>query len=80
VLSLMWSGILHYLELPGYEWVMGCVSVPVLPSPDAIAGADVRGVRDFVMNKHASPGARRVIPRNPVVLGGLTLDEIAAPE
>ena len=80
VLSLMWSGILHYLELTGYEWVMGCVSVPVLPSPDSIAGADVRGVRDFVMNKHASPGSRRVIPRNPVVLGGLTLDEIAAPE
>ncbi len=29
VLGLMWAGILHYLEVTGLEWVMGCVSVPM---------------------------------------------------
>lgn len=79
VLGLMWSGILQYLELTGHEWVMGCVSVPITPHPGSVPGADVRGVRDFVLNKHASPLERRAVPRNPVVLGGRTLDQIAPP-
>ncbi|MGC0363376.1 putative hemolysin [Rhodococcus sp. 27YEA15] len=80
VLGAMWSGILHYLELTGFEWVMGCVSVPVVARPGAIPGSDVRGVRDFVMARHAGPEDRRAVPHNPVVLGGLTLDQIAPPE
>lgn len=80
VLSLMWSGIVHYLELTGYDAVMGCVSVPVRPRADAVPGADVRGVRDVVMARHASPPSRRVTPHTPVILNGRTLDDIAAPE
>ncbi|MDI9917759.1 GNAT family N-acyltransferase [Rhodococcus sp. IEGM 1379] len=80
VLGIMWSGILQYLELTGHEWVMGCVSVPIAPHPGAVPGADVRAVRDYVMSKHPGPLDQRAVPRNPVVLGGRTLEEIAAPE
>ncbi|MBJ8338182.1 MULTISPECIES: GNAT family N-acetyltransferase [Antrihabitans] len=77
VLSLMWAGILHYIQLTGYEWVMGCVSVPMQESADEPVGANVRGVRDILLSKHASPHVVR--PYNPVIVDGRTLDEIAAP-
>ena len=77
VLSLMWAGILHYIQLTGYEWVMGCVSVPMQETPADLAGRHVRGVRDVLRAKHASPYAAR--PYNPVVVDGLTLDDMVAP-
>ncbi|MFC4602342.1 GNAT family N-acetyltransferase [Rhodococcus kronopolitis] len=66
VVGLMWAGILNYLELTGYRWGMGCVSVPMRPRPDAVPGADVRGVRDRVLADHASALDRRVRPLRPV--------------
>lgn len=45
VVLLMWAGILAYLDRCGYDYVTGCVSVPV---PQA------RGVRDFVMQRYRS--------------------------
>ncbi|MFC3961280.1 GNAT family N-acetyltransferase [Nocardia jiangsuensis] len=77
VVTLMWAGILHYIQLTGHEWVMGCVSVPMRDRPEDPAGVNVRGVRDQVMAKHASE--RRVRPYNPVVVDGRTLDELPAP-
>ncbi|NMN94435.1 GNAT family N-acetyltransferase [Antrihabitans stalactiti] len=77
VLSLMWAGILHYIQLTGYEYVMGCVSVPMQETAGDPEGSNVRGVRDFLLNKHASP--YKVRPYNPVVLDGRTLDDIAPP-
>ena len=79
VLGLMWAGILHYLEVTGLEWVMGCVSVPMQSAPDEPAGANVRGVRDQLLNRHGSALDRRAVPYNPVIVDGRTLDEIAAP-
>lgn len=79
VLGLMWAGILHYLEVTGLEWVMGCVSVPMQSTPDDTAGANVRGVRDQLLGKHGSPESRRAVPYNPVVVNGRALDEIEAP-
>ncbi|OZF42988.1 phosphohistidine phosphatase [Rhodococcus sp. 14-2470-1b] len=79
VLGLMWAGILHYLEVTGLEWVMGCVSVPMQASAEDVPGANVRGVRDFLLDKHGSAPDRRVIPRNPVVVDGRGLDDIVAP-
>jgi len=79
VLGLMWAGILHYLEVTGLELVMGCVSVPMQLTPDAVAGENVRGVRDFLLAKHGSDSSRRVVPYNPVVVDGLDLDDILPP-
>ena len=55
VVLLMWAGILAYLDRCGYDYVTGCVSVPL---------HQARGVRDFVLRRYASP--YRVTPYRPV--------------
>jgi putative hemolysin len=77
VVLLMWAGILAYLDHCGYDYVTGCVSVPIQSAPDEIPGRQIRGVRDFVLQRHAS--RYRVRPYRPVVLDGKSLDEIEAP-
>ena len=77
VVLLMWAGILAYLDRCGYNYVTGCVSVPIQSAPDEIPGSQVRGVRDFVLRRSASPYCAK--PHHPVVLDGKPLDEIEAP-
>lgn len=77
VVLLMWAGILAYLDRCGYDYVTGCVSVPVQGEPGETPGARIRGVRDFVRRRHASEYVVR--PYRPVVLGGLGLDDIDPP-
>ena len=48
----MWAGILAYLDRCGYDYVTGCVSVPL------------RGVRDFVLKRY--PSAYSVRPYRPL--------------
>lgn len=79
VLTLMWAGILHYIQLTGYDWVMGCVSVPMRDTPEDPAGVNVRGVRDMLLGRHACDPERRVYPHRPVVVDGLALDELTPP-
>ncbi|MEO6794830.1 MAG: GNAT family N-acyltransferase [Mycobacterium sp.] len=75
VVLLMWAGILAYLDRYQYDYVTGCVSVPVRGA--GTPGSQIRGVRDFVRRRHSSP--HRVAPYRPVVLDGKSLDEIAPP-
>lgn len=77
VVLLMWAGILAYLDRCGYDYVTGCVSVPVHAGDDDVAGAQLRGVRDFVRKRHASEYT--VHPYRPVRVGGRSLDEIQPP-
>ncbi|MDT5335725.1 MAG: hypothetical protein QOD90_1230 [Mycobacterium sp.] len=77
VVLLMWAGILAYLDRCGYDYVTGCVSVPVRGTPEEIPGAQIRAVRDFVRRRHGSEYA--VYPHRPVVLDGKGLDDIAPP-
>jgi putative hemolysin len=77
VVLLMWAGILAYLDRCGYDYVTGCVSVPIQGSPHDTSGAQVRGVRDFVLRRHAAPYTVR--PHRPVVVDGKPLDEIDPP-
>lgn len=83
VVLLMWAGILAYLDRYQYDYVMGCVSVPIRgesgDAADQPPGSQLRGVRDFVLNRHAAPPEYRVVPHRPVALDGKSLDEIAAP-
>ena len=77
VVLLMWAGILAYLDRCGYDYVAGCVSVPVQGSPDESPGAQIRGVRDVVRRRHASEFV--VNPYRPVVVDGRGLDDIDPP-
>lgn len=80
VVLLMWAGILAYLDRSGYDYVTGCVSVPVQdPAGHAPAGSLLRGVRDFVMRRHPAPPEHTVRPYRPVVVDGRALDDIAPP-
>jgi len=80
VVLMMWAGILAYLDRSGYDYVTGCVSVPVAdPTDTAPAGSQLRGVRDFVRRRHAAPPDCTVYPYRPVVVDGRRLDEIDPP-
>ena len=81
VVLLMWAGILAYLDRYSYDYVTGCVSVPIgSESGDVAPGSQLRGVRDFVLSRHAAPPEYQVYPYRPVVVDGRTLDEIAPPQ
>ncbi|OQZ99712.1 GNAT family N-acetyltransferase [Mycolicibacter algericus] len=75
VVLLMWAGILAYLDRYQYDYITGCVSVPI--HGEGAPGSQLRGVRDFVRHRHASP--HWVVPYRPVVLDGKSLDEIVPP-
>jgi putative hemolysin len=77
VVLLMWAGILAYLDRCGYDYVTGCVSVPT--HGEGEPGSQIRGVRDFVLRRHAAAPEHTVRPYRPVVLDGVGLDDIAPP-
>lgn len=77
VVLLMWAGILAYLDRCGYDYVTGCVSVPLQGSSAENPGEQIRGVRDFVRRRHASPYTVR--PYRPVTVAGRALDDIPPP-
>ncbi|EFG73978.1 hypothetical protein HMPREF0591_6098 [Mycobacterium parascrofulaceum ATCC BAA-614] len=83
VVLLMWAGILAYLDRYGYDYVTGCVSVPIGGEPgdpeNEVPGRQLRGVRDFILGRHAAPPQYRVRPHRPVVIDGTALDDIPAP-
>jgi putative hemolysin len=80
VVLLMWAGILAYLDKYDYDYVTGCVSVPIGSDSDGeVPGSQLRGVRDFILSRHAAPAQHRVRPYRPVLIDGKTLDDIAAP-
>ncbi len=79
VVLLMWAGILAYLDRCGYDFVAGCVSVPVAGPPGEPPGTQIRGVRDVVRRRHAAPPQYTVAPYRPVAIGGRGLDDIDPP-
>lgn len=78
VILMMWAGILAYLDRFGYDYVIGCVSVPT--HGDGPPGSQLRGVRDFVCSRHSVAADLTVHPYRPVVLNGRSLDSIDPPE
>ena len=67
VVLLMWAGILAYLDRYGYDYVTGCVSVPIGgESGDEAPGSQLRGVRDFVLQPSRRAAA---VPGAPVPAG-----------
>jgi len=78
VVLLMWAGILAYLDRCDYDYVCGCVSVPV-DAPAGPPGSQIRGVRDFVMRRHSAPAEYTVYPYRPVTIDGRGLDDVDPP-
>jgi putative hemolysin len=78
VVLLMWAGILAYLDRCGYDYVSGCVSVPVADLSQQ-PGSQIRGVRDFVRRRHSAPTEYTVYPYRPVTVDGKSLDDIDPP-
>ena len=78
VILMMWAGILSYLDRSGYDYVTGCVSVPVA-GPGG-PGQQIRGVRDVVRRRYAAPPEMTVYPYRPVIIDGRGLDEIEPPD
>jgi putative hemolysin len=81
VVLLMWAGILAYLDRRGYDYVTGCVSVPVKGNAGdgEPPGTQIRGVRDFVLRRHGASPGYQVHPHRPVIIDGRSLDEIPPP-
>ena len=80
VVLLMWAGILAYLDRYGYDYVTGCVSVPIGgESEEETPGSQLRGVRDFILGRHAAPPQYRVYPYRPVLVDGRPIDDIPPP-
>jgi putative hemolysin len=79
VVLLMWAGILAYLDRCGYDYVTGCVSVPVASADGNAPGGQIRGVRDFVRRRHAAPAEYTVYPYRPVAVDGRDLDALDPP-
>jgi putative hemolysin len=79
VVLLMWAGILAYLDRCDYDYVTGCVSVPVYGVNEETPGSQIRGVRDFVRRRHAAPVEYTVYPYRPVTVDGRDLDDIDPP-
>jgi putative hemolysin len=80
VVLLMWAGILAYLDRYDYDYVTGCVSVPIGDESDGdTPGSQLRGVRDFILSRHAAPAQYRVHPYRPVSVGGRAIDDIPPP-
>lgn len=77
VILMMWAGILAYLDRCGYDYVIGCVSVPT--HGDGPAGSQLRGIRDLALSRYSCPPELTVHPYRPVVLDGVGLDEIEPP-
>ena len=77
VVLLMWAGILAYLDRCDYDYVTGCVSVPVDGGNGEPLGTQIRGVRDFVHRRHASEYTVR--PYRPVTIDGRGLDDVEPP-
>jgi putative hemolysin len=77
VILMMWTGILAYLDRCGYDYVVGCVSVPT--HSEGPPGSQLRGIRDVVLARHGAAPEFTVHPYRPVRLQGRRLDTIAAP-
>ena len=78
VVLLMWAGILAYLDRCGYDYVTGCVSVPVEDSDGAPAARSAASGISCCAGTPPLP-EYTVYPYRPVTIDGKGLDAIDPP-
>ncbi|MGH3289390.1 MAG: GNAT family N-acetyltransferase [Pseudonocardiaceae bacterium] len=64
VVNLIWAGIARYLLLTGYQWLVGCASVP-LCTADAPEGALAYSVWNTVRTRYLAPEQYQALPHRP---------------
>ena len=69
VIATLWSGLAHYLWRSGYDYVIGCASVPTTDG-----GRLATDIYHCLSREHASPSAWRVRPRCPFVCDAGPID------
>ena len=72
VITLLWSGVLEYIQRTGYEYILGCASLSMVDGGHSAAAA-FKQLRD----SHLSSVEYRVFPRCPLPLH--ELDQNAPP-
>ena len=72
VITLLWSGVLEYIQRTGYEYILGCASLSMVDGGHSAAAA-FKQLRD----SHLSSVEYRVFPRCPLPLH--ELDQNATP-
>jgi putative hemolysin len=75
-IATLWSGLTPYLTWMGYDYLIGCASIPLGPGI-----GPVRALVRQVLETHGSPEDRRVVPRRPLpgIVGGQTHATTAPP-
>jgi len=72
VIALLWAGLLDYIRMRGFDYVIGCASVHV-----AEVGGPAMSVCRRLKRNHLGPADRRVFPYRPFLLDGGEDDEEA---
>ncbi|NMK79134.1 ornithine-acyl-ACP acyltransferase, partial [Staphylococcus capitis] len=77
VMGILWAGIFRYQQMTEHQYAIGCLSVHM--EDGGPRGSLVRSVHDFAQ-RFAAPEEYRVIPRQPVVVDGVPLEDIPPQE
>jgi putative hemolysin len=64
--ALLWAGVAKYLQLTGYRYAIGCVSVDL-----GDGGGTAAACWDLARSRHLAPAERRCRARVPLPIGGL---------
>jgi len=78
VITLLWSGLARYLVINGFDYLVGCASIPLRRgTQDAVA------IYERLRGQHLAPEGQRVFPRVPLppvhVAGSSAGAELAIP-
>lgn len=75
VVLMMWSAVLEYACRYGYDYVLGCVSMPIFEE-DGTKNV-MRNVRNYLRRNYRAPDCYTVRPYRPLVVDALRLGDLA---
>lgn len=60
-IALLWSGLARYMLMNGFDYLMGCASIPLVGGTEGAAAVYAR-----LAERHLSAPDRRAVPRHPL--------------